>query len=77
MEPRKPTAAEIVHSLDKVLATRSRQGAPDETAAEPLWAPLMDRNFDVFLLEGCSERWRTLARLGASGASSNPAMRPA
>ena len=75
MEPRKPTAAEIVHSLDEVLATRSLQDAADDTGAEPLWAPLMGRNFDAFLLEGCNERWTRMARLGASGASSDPAMR--
>jgi hypothetical protein len=75
MEPRKPTAAGIVHSLDKVLAMRPRQDPTDDTGTEPLWAPLLSRNFDAFLLEGCNERWTRTARLGTSGASSNPAMR--
>jgi hypothetical protein len=75
MEPGKPTAPEVVHSLDQVLAAGSPQDAPDDVGAEPLWAPLMGRNFDAFLLEGRNERWTRMARLGTSGASSNPAMR--
>jgi hypothetical protein len=66
LELRKPTAAEIVHCLDKALATRSRQDAPDDTGAEPLWAPLLGRNFDALLLDGCKERWTRMARLGTS-----------
>ena len=57
MEPRKPAAAEIMHSLDKVVARRSLQDAADDTGAEPSWAPLMGRNFDAFRLEACNERW--------------------
>src|SRR5262245_29266990 len=42
---------------------RSRQDAPDDTGAEPLWAPLLGRNFDAFLLDGCKERRTRMARL--------------
>jgi hypothetical protein len=49
MEQRKPTATEIVHSLDRVRATQSRREVPDDAGCEPLWAPLVGRNFDAYL----------------------------
>jgi hypothetical protein len=75
MEPRKPAAAEIVHSLDEVLATRSRQDGPEESGSEPLWAPLEGRHFHLFLPKGYNDRWTSMAQLSASGPTSNPAMR--
>ena len=56
MEPRKLGAAEIVPCLGRALATRTPQDRPDEPGAEPLWAPLLGRNFDAFLLGGRPER---------------------
>ena len=61
MKPRKPTVAEIVHPLDKHLVTRSQHDVREETGAEPLWAPLMGRNFDAFSLEGRNERWTRMS----------------
>ena len=63
MELKKPTAAEVVHSLNKVLAIHSLRNASDNAECEPLWAPLMGRNFDVFRLEQCNYRRAASAQL--------------